>query len=256
MQTMQRLNSFASTSAFERENPEYASVEAFLRRVAALIGLEFQKVDQLVHVRARRPLFILTLPECAPTVGSFLLIGHYDVAPVSSEHWTHEPFGAELVDGRIYLYARGAQDMKCVSIAYLCALDRLIHSQPQDFCTSHSATVPPHSAQLHMIFTPDNEIGGPTLSRFVLSPAFRSLRPAFALNAGHCSAYFNFRMFHAERYRTKTRITLSGTSEHGDELPSDTAGEKLSSLLDCIQNVNADGERSVRRALQPKPNPT
>ena len=68
-----------------------------------------------------------------------------------------------------------------------------------------------------MIFTPDNEIGGETLTCFVNSPEFRSLRPAFAFNSGHCSAHSNFCVFHAECYRTKTRITLSGTSGHWNE---------------------------------------
>ena len=109
------------------ENPEYASVEAFLRRVTAQIQLEFQRRDQLTRDGISRPIFILTIRgRGAPTVRSLLLLGHFDVAPVSREHWTHELFGAELVGGLIY--ARGAQDMTFVTIAYLCALGRLLHT--------------------------------------------------------------------------------------------------------------------------------
>lgn len=39
-----------------------------------------------------------------------LLFGHTDVVPVEPEHWTHDPFGGELVDG--YVWGRGALDMK------------------------------------------------------------------------------------------------------------------------------------------------
>lgn len=40
------------------------------------------------------------------------------------ENWKHEPFGAEIdEDGRIF--ARGAQDMKCVGMQYLGALRAL-----------------------------------------------------------------------------------------------------------------------------------
>ncbi len=39
------------------------------------------------------------------------------------ERWTHAPFAAEKVEGRIY--ARGAQDMKCVGSQYLEAVRRL-----------------------------------------------------------------------------------------------------------------------------------
>ena len=86
---------------------------------------------------------------------------------------------------------------------------------------------------------------GQKLSCFVNSPEIRSLLPAFALNAGHCSAHSNFRVFHSECYRTKTCIILSGALGHWNELPSDTAGEKLSRLLDCVYNMNAAQERSA-----------
>jgi acetylornithine deacetylase len=42
---------------------------------------------------------------------SLILNGHVDVVPVTPEHyWTYEPWGAEVVDGR--MYGRGAADMK------------------------------------------------------------------------------------------------------------------------------------------------
>ena len=108
------------------EVPDYVSVETFLVQLAGQIGLSFQKVEQLTPDCRKWPIFILAIPGSNPSNGSLLLHGHFDVVPVSSENWKHDPFGAELVDGRIY--ARGSQDMKCVSIAYLCALDRLLHS--------------------------------------------------------------------------------------------------------------------------------
>lgn len=41
---------------------------------------------------------------------SLLLNGHLDTVPPGETPWTHDPFGGELVDGR--LYGRGAADMK------------------------------------------------------------------------------------------------------------------------------------------------
>jgi acetylornithine deacetylase len=42
---------------------------------------------------------------------SLILNGHYDVVPVGIvDNWTHDPFGGETVDGRIY--GRGTSDMK------------------------------------------------------------------------------------------------------------------------------------------------
>lgn len=57
-----------------------------------------------------------------------VLNGHLDVFPVDADgpKWSHDPWGAELVDGRIY--GRGAADMKAgttASIIAYCLLSRL-----------------------------------------------------------------------------------------------------------------------------------
>jgi acetylornithine deacetylase len=47
--------------------------------------------------------------------------GHIDVVPVAPEHhWTRDPWGAEIVDGR--MYGRGAADMKAGVVAMLGAV--------------------------------------------------------------------------------------------------------------------------------------
>ena len=51
-----------------------------------------------------------------------LLLGHTDVVPIG-EGWTKDPFGGELLDGRIY--GRGASDMKGGLAAALAALAAL-----------------------------------------------------------------------------------------------------------------------------------
>lgn len=51
-----------------------------------------------------------------------LLLGHTDVVPIG-DGWTKDPFGGELVDGR--LYGRGASDMKGGLAAALVALSAL-----------------------------------------------------------------------------------------------------------------------------------
>ncbi len=50
--------------------------------------------------------------------------GHIDVVPATPEHhWTHDPWGAEIVDGR--MYGRGAADMKAGVVAMLGAVRAL-----------------------------------------------------------------------------------------------------------------------------------
>jgi succinyl-diaminopimelate desuccinylase len=46
--------------------------------------------------------------------------GHLDTVPLGSAPWTQDPFGAEVIDGR--LYGRGSSDMKSGIAAFLCAL--------------------------------------------------------------------------------------------------------------------------------------
>src|SRR5271154_3937328 len=50
-----------------------------------------------------------------------LFNGHIDVVPPGERSlWTHDPFGAEIADGR--LYGRGAADMKSGVAAFVAAL--------------------------------------------------------------------------------------------------------------------------------------
>lgn len=50
-----------------------------------------------------------------------------DVVPVFEKFWTHPPFAAEInAEGKIF--ARGAQDMKCVGTQYLGAIRALKRS--------------------------------------------------------------------------------------------------------------------------------
>ncbi len=48
---------------------------------------------------------------------------HFDTVPLGREVWTHDPFGAEIVDGR--LYGRGAADMKSGMAAMIVAAEGL-----------------------------------------------------------------------------------------------------------------------------------
>ncbi|MEP7240851.1 MAG: succinyl-diaminopimelate desuccinylase [Devosia sp.] len=77
------------------------------------------------------------------TSGKHLLFnGHTDVVPPGDAGlWTHDPFGAEIVDGRIY--GRGAADMKSGIAAFIAALSQ----------------APAHS-RVSLILTNDEEADG------------------------------------------------------------------------------------------------
>ncbi len=62
---------------------------------------------------------------------SFGFNGHTDVVPVGDESaWTHDPFGAEIVDG--FLYGRGATDMKSGVAAFVAAAVDFVRQTPPD----------------------------------------------------------------------------------------------------------------------------
>ncbi len=62
---------------------------------------------------------------------SFGFNGHTDVVPVGdAAAWTHDPFGAEIVEG--WLYGRGATDMKSAVAAFAAAAVEFVCNTPPD----------------------------------------------------------------------------------------------------------------------------
>lgn len=64
-------------------------------------------------------------------VRTFGFNGHTDVVPIGRrEDWTHDPFGAEIVDG--FLYGRGSTDMKSGVAAFAAAAVDFVMQTPPD----------------------------------------------------------------------------------------------------------------------------
>lgn len=81
-------------------------------------------ITVIYPVNKKNPVVILTWYGSQPNLPSIVLNSHMDVVPVFPEYWTHPPFAAEIdIDGNIY--ARGAQDMKCVGVQYVGAIRAL-----------------------------------------------------------------------------------------------------------------------------------
>lgn len=49
--------------------------------------------------------------------------GHVDTVPLGNAPWSVDPFGAEIVDGK--MYGRGASDMKCAVAAFVAAIGNM-----------------------------------------------------------------------------------------------------------------------------------
>ena len=85
--------------------------------------------------------------------GGLVIHGHLDVVPANAEDWTHDPLGAEIVDGM--LYGRGAVDMKDMDGMILAVVRHL----------ARTGQKPPRD--LVIIMFADEEAGGTWGSRWL-----------------------------------------------------------------------------------------
>uniref|UniRef100_A0AAY4A4L7 N-acyl-L-amino-acid amidohydrolase n=1 Tax=Denticeps clupeoides TaxID=299321 RepID=A0AAY4A4L7_9TELE len=163
--------------------PDYDAALKFLDRMASELGLPVVKVE----VCPGRVVAIMTWMGTNPGLKSILLNSHTDVVPVYKEHWKYDPFAAfKDADGNIY--ARGTQDMKCVTIQYIEAIRRL-KAKGQTFART-----------THLMFVPDEEVGGHKgMEMFINHPEFKNLNVGFALDEGLANPGEAFTVFYGER---------------------------------------------------------
>nr|XP_033781969.1 aminoacylase-1 isoform X1 [Geotrypetes seraphini] len=195
--------------------PDYDGAIHFLERIAEELGLACQKVE----VHPGRVITILTWEGTNPRLRSIVLSSHTDVVPVFEECWSHNPFAAyKDADGNIY--ARGAQDMKCVTIQYIEAIRRLKASGKR------------FPRTVHLTLVPDEEIGGHNgMALFIERPEFQNLNVGFALDEGLASPTDNFTVFYGERCPWWITVTCEGNPGHGSRFIENTAAEKLNKVI-------------------------
>uniref|UniRef100_A0AAY3ZY94 N-acyl-aliphatic-L-amino acid amidohydrolase n=1 Tax=Denticeps clupeoides TaxID=299321 RepID=A0AAY3ZY94_9TELE len=192
--------------------PDYDAALKFLDRMASELGLPVVKVE----VCPGRVVAIMTWMGTNPGLKSILLNSHTDVVPVYKEHWKYDPFAAfKDADGNIY--ARGTQDMKCVTIQYIEAIRRL-KAKGQTFART-----------THLMFVPDEEVGGHKgMEMFINHPEFKNLNVGFALDEGKLTV----------RRRVCLLIGLTvrcpGSPGHGSRFVENTAAEKLRSVINSF----------------------
>uniref|UniRef100_A0A672GIE6 N-acyl-aliphatic-L-amino acid amidohydrolase n=1 Tax=Salarias fasciatus TaxID=181472 RepID=A0A672GIE6_SALFA len=185
--------------------PDYDAALRFLDRIAEELRLPMKKIE----VCPGRVVSIMTWEGTKPTLKSILLNSHTDVVPVYQEHWKYDAFSA-FKDAEGNIYARGTQDMKCVTIQYIQAIRRLMADGWKPIRT------------VHLMFVPDEEVGGHKgMETFVKHPEFQKLNIGFSLDEGKCHLFTTF-----------SRITVHcpGSPGHGSRFVENTAAEKLVSI--------------------------
>lgn len=221
----QAINNFKEYLRIPSVQPDidYSSCVEFLQKQGSAIGLDVVVLGTTVG----QPVVILSWKGRQPQLPSLLLSSHMDVVPVYADKWVHPPFGAiEDNDGNIY--ARGAQDMKCVGIQYLEAVNRLKLRGYQP------------NRSVHICFTSDEEIGSFGMRYLVDTEFFKSLNVGCELDEGIASSDDTFTLFYGERTACAITIICSGTPGHGSLLHDNTAGEKLISVIQEFFNKRSE----------------
>ncbi|GFN97465.1 aminoacylase-1-like, partial [Plakobranchus ocellatus] len=132
--------------------------------------------------------------------------------------WKYEPFSAHK-DEKGDIYARGSQDMKCVASWYLEAIRRL-KFEGQTFART-----------IHLLFTPDEEIGSEPVEKFVRTQEFENLNLCFGLDEGIASPGNKIRVFYGERSVSLYKITSRGPPGHASAFIENTAVKKLHNVI-------------------------
>ncbi|XP_065168483.1 aminoacylase-1-like [Atheta coriaria] len=207
---------------------DYVPCVTFLQKQATSLGLPLKTY---YPAKPNKPVVVITWQGTDPSLTSVLLNSHMDVVPVFEEEWTHKPFAADMdADGKIF--ARGAQDMKCVGIQYLEAI-RVLKT---------NAWKPKRT--LHLCFVPDEEIGGEDgMKTFVTTADFKNLNIGFSLDEGIASPDETFSLYYGERAIWHLEFHCNGQAGHGSLLHENTAGEKMRVILDKLFDMREEQKK-------------
>lgn len=160
-----------------------------------------------------------------------MLNSHYDVVPVARQHWDHDPFNPTVLeDGNIY--GRGIQDMKSVGVQYVEAVSRL---KAEGFVPSRN---------IHLLFVPDEEIGGVDgMEAFLASEQYKSIQPvAFAFDEGLANPNDAFTVFYGERVPWWFYVKATGPTGHGSRFIKNTATSKIIDVCNKALAFRAEQE--------------
>ncbi|CAL0317915.1 unnamed protein product [Lupinus luteus] len=198
--------------------PDYTSAVSYLKAQAQALGLHHQTLEFVPG----KPLLLLSWLGSDPSLPSILLNSHLDSVPAESDKWLHPPFSAHrTADGKIF--ARGAQDDKCIAMQYLEAIRNL---KGREFIPTRS---------VHVSLVPDEEIGGFNgHARFVESKEFDELNVGFALDEGQASPGDEFRVFYADRFPWGLKIKAMGQPGHGARMYDNSAMENLMKSVEIV----------------------
>ena len=159
------------------------------------MGLEAQKYPvppDMAHAAGLQSLTNLLVRRRFGPGRTVLLNAHGDVVP-PGEGWTHDPYGAEVVDGK--LYGRAAAVSKCDFATYTFALRAL------------EAVAKPKQGCVDLLFTYDEEFGGELGPGLLLKNG--TIKPDLMIAAG-----FSYQVITAHNGCLQLEVTVHGKMAH------------------------------------------
>ena len=159
------------------------------------MGLEAQKLPvppEMVHAAGLQSVTNLLVRRRFGPGRTVLLNAHGDVVP-PGEGWTHDPYGAEIVDGK--LYGRAAAVSKCDFATYTFALRAL------------EAVAKPTQGSVELLFTYDEEFGGELGPALLLNNG--TIKPDLMVAAG-----FSYQVITAHNGCLQMEVTVHGKMAH------------------------------------------
>ncbi|KAK4799487.1 hypothetical protein SAY86_024852 [Trapa natans] len=214
-------------------NPNYIPAVSFLKTQALSISLQ----TRVLEFTPKKPVLLLTWSGSNPSLPSVLFNSHMDSVPAEPEKWLHPPFSAfKSPDGKIY--ARGAQDDKCIAIQYLEAIRNL---KARNFRPTRT---------IHISYVPDEEVGGfDGAAKFVGSKEFKELNVGFVLDEGQASITDMYRVFYADRSPWELIIKAKGDPGHGSKMYDNSAMENLMKSVEAVREFRESQFDKVKAGI-------
>jgi acetylornithine deacetylase/succinyl-diaminopimelate desuccinylase-like protein len=173
-------------------NAPHADRTAELLQAMGLEAQKFPVPPDMVHAAGLQSLTNLLVRRRFGPGRTVLLNAHGDVVP-PGEGWTHDPYGAEIVDGK--LYGRAAAVSKCDFATYTFALRAL------------EAVAKPTQGCVELLFTYDEEFGGELGPGLLLKNG--TIKPDLMVAAG-----FSYQVITAHNGCLQLEVTVHGKMAH------------------------------------------
>jgi acetylornithine deacetylase/succinyl-diaminopimelate desuccinylase-like protein len=173
---------------------------------------------------------------------SLMLASHTDVVPARKEDWTVDPFGGEIIEGKIY--GRGAVDMKSVTIFHLFCM---ILIKRFDI---------PLSRDLVFLSVPDEETGSRFGMKWLIDNRPELFDCEFSLNEGASGleSFTSipldiFQVAVSEKRMAPFKLTVKGTPGHGSKPTVDNPIVHLVEACEKLVNWKRDLDISEQNTL-------